>query len=73
MKVKVRVIPRAKKEAVEKFEGGLKVYMTEPAIEGRANRKLVEILAEYYHARKYNIAIIKGDKQRDKVVEITAG
>lgn len=70
MKLKVRVIPRAKKERIEKQEDGLKVYITEPAIEERANQKLIEVLADYFNTKKYNITIIKGKKQRDKVVEI---
>ena len=70
MTVKVRVLPRAKKARIEKFDDGLKVYMTEPAIQGRANKRLIEILAEYYNTKKYNITIIQGEKQRDKVVEI---
>ena len=70
MKLKVRVIPRAKKERIERLEDGLKVYITEPAIEERANRKLIVILADYFNTKKYNVTIIKGQKQRDKVVEI---
>lgn len=70
MQIKVRVVPRAKKTGVESFEDGLKVYMSETAIEGRANKKLIEILADYYSVKKYNINIIKGEKQKDKIVEI---
>jgi len=46
------------------------VYLNEPAIEGRANKKLIELLADYYQTKKYNIKIIKGQKQREKIVEI---
>ncbi|MCK5287844.1 MAG: DUF167 domain-containing protein [Candidatus Omnitrophica bacterium] len=70
MKIKVRVIPRSKKLKIEEFDGGLKVYISDPAIEGRANKGLIEVLAEYYQLKKYNIHIIKGEKNRDKVVEI---
>lgn len=71
MTVRVRAVPRAKKEKVESFEDGLKVYFSEPAIGGRGNRKLIEILARYYNTKKGNIAIIKGAKQRDKIVRIS--
>jgi hypothetical protein len=70
MRIKVRVVPRAKKARIEESEGGLKVYIQEPAIEGKANAKLIETLAEYYGVKKYNVEIILGDKQRDKIVEI---
>jgi uncharacterized protein (TIGR00251 family) len=70
MKINVRVSPGAKKEKIEESDGGLKVYMNVPAIEGRANKKLIEILAEYYGIKKYNIKIVLGEKKRDKVIEI---
>lgn len=70
MRIKVRVVPRAKKTCIESFEDGLKVHMSEPAIDGRANKKLIEILADYYRVKKYNITIVKGEKQKDKIVNI---
>lgn len=70
MKIKVRVVPRAKRERVEKIDDGLKAYICEPAIEGRANRKLIELLADYFHIKKYKISIVLGKKQKDKVIEI---
>ncbi len=71
MKVKVRVIPRAKKSKIETFNDGLKVYVNSPAIEGRANKELIEALAQYYKVRKCNITVIKGQKQRNKLVQIS--
>ena len=70
MRVNVRVFPRAKRPRIEATSEGLKVFITSVAIEGRANKKLIEVLADYFHTKKYKIAIIKGHKQRDKVVEI---
>jgi len=70
MRLKVRVVPRAKKQRIEKEEDGLKVYLTEPAAEQRANKKLIEILADYFDTKKYNITIVKGQKQRDKIIEV---
>jgi len=66
----VKVSPRAKKTRIEPFGEGLKVYISEPAIEGKANKKLIEVLAEYYRVKKQSIKIIKGQKQRNKVIAI---
>jgi len=71
MLINVRVIPRAKKIRVDNFKDGLKVYISEPALEDRANKKLVQVLAKHFNTKKYNITIVKGEKQRDKVVEIS--
>ena len=71
MTVKVRVIPRAKKSKVETFNEGLKVYLNSPAIEGRANKELIEVLAQHYKVRKCNVTIVNGQKQRNKLIQIS--
>lgn len=70
MTIKVKVIPRAKKEKIEEFNGGLKVYVSAPAIEGKANKKLIEIIAEHFKVKKYNVTIVKGEAAREKIIEI---
>lgn len=71
MNIKVRVIPRAKKSKIETFNEGLKVYLNSPAAEGRANKELIDMLAKHYKARKCNVTIIKGHKQRNKLIQIS--
>jgi len=70
MRIKVRVIPRAKKERIEEFDAGLKVYVTKPALQGRANKRLIEILAPYLKVKKSCLRIIKGLTAPDKIIEI---
>ncbi|MDD4954650.1 MAG: DUF167 domain-containing protein [Candidatus Omnitrophica bacterium] len=70
MTIKVKVIPRAKKEKIEEFNGEFKVYINAPAIEGRANKRLIELVSEYFKIKKYNISIIRGETSREKVLEI---
>jgi len=70
MKIKIRVVPRAKKEKIVEENGVLKVYVNDPALEGKANKRVVEMLAEFYKTKKYNIAIVHGALQRDKVIEV---
>jgi len=68
--VKVRVIPRAKKARVEKFGDGFKVYLTAPPVDGKANKALLEALAAHLNVRKSQVSIIKGERSRDKIVEV---
>ncbi|MBU1112854.1 MAG: DUF167 domain-containing protein [Candidatus Omnitrophica bacterium] len=70
MTIKVKVIPRARKTRIIQEKDILKVYLNEPAIHGRANQKLIELLAQHYQVKKYQITIIKGQKQREKLVQI---
>ncbi len=68
MRHSIRVIPKAKQNKVVVEKDRLKVYLTAPAIEGRANEALIKILAEYLNVRKSEIRIIRGEKSRDKVI-----
>ncbi|MFH0762957.1 MAG: DUF167 domain-containing protein [Candidatus Omnitrophota bacterium] len=70
MILNVRVVPRASRGVVKRVGEGLKAYLTKPAQEGLANKQLVGLLSEFLKVKKYQIKIIKGEKSRDKVVEI---
>ena len=68
---KIRVIPRAKKnQVVAANDDLLKVYVTPPPTEGKANKAVVELLAEHFSVPKSSIHIIKGLKSRNKLVKI---
>jgi uncharacterized protein YggU (UPF0235/DUF167 family) len=41
------VTPNAKKKRINISENGVKVYLTAPAVDGKANKALIEFLAEY--------------------------
>ena len=70
MRVNIRVIPRAKQNKVVVEADRLKVYLTAPPVEGKANAVLIEVLAEHYGIKRSQVRILRGEKGRDKVVEI---
>jgi len=70
MKVSIKVIPNAKKNEVSQEGEKLKVRVTAPAVDGRANKAVIEILAEFFKIKKNHVRIIKGEKSREKIVEI---
>jgi len=69
-RINIKVIPKARKNLVCVEDGIFKVYVNSPPVEGRANRAVIEVLSECFNIRKSNIKIIKGEKSRNKVVEI---
>lgn len=69
-KFNIRVIPRAKKNLVKAEPGRLKVYLTAPPQDGKANELLQEILADHFKVKKRQIVLIRGEKSRDKIIEI---
>jgi len=71
MILSVKVCPKASRNLVKEEANGLKVYLTKPAQDGLANDQLVNLLSEHLKIKKYQIKIIKGDKSRNKLVEIT--
>jgi len=71
MRINVRVIPRSGKNLIEWEEGGLKVRLTAPPIDGAANDALIALLAQCLGLHKRDIQIVHGTTGRHKIVEIT--
>lgn len=67
----VRVIPRAKRNAVTKMkDGSIKVYVTAPPEDGRANEAVVETIAEWLGVKRRQVTIVSGATNRNKVVRV---
>ncbi|MCM8821037.1 MAG: DUF167 domain-containing protein [Candidatus Omnitrophica bacterium] len=70
MKISVKVICNTKQRRVIKDGDMLRVWVDAPAVEGKANKRLLEILAEYYHKPKTAFTIKSGLKSKKKIIEI---
>ena len=71
MIVNMKVVPNSKKPGVEKMgENDFKVKVDAKAEGGKANRRLVEIIAEFFNVPKSSVRIVKGFKSRKKIIEI---
>jgi len=70
MKIEVKVIPSARKNAIRQEGGRYKVHLTAPAVDGKANETLIKFLAGHYGVRKNQIEITKGLKSRHKIIII---
>lgn len=71
-KVSVQVKPGSKKgPAIQaSLTGELLVYVREPAIDGKANKAVAKLLAEYFDVPKSHVQIISGHKSKLKRFEI---
>ncbi|MBX3248274.1 MAG: DUF167 domain-containing protein [Myxococcales bacterium] len=68
----MRVMPRASRERVLGLHGGaLKVALTAPPVEGAANDALVTLIAKALGLPRGAVRIVRGEKSRDKLVEVT--
>jgi uncharacterized protein len=70
MNIEVRVIPGAKRREIKRDGGGLKVKLLARPLEGKANRELVQYLADTFSVRKSDVRILSGEKERRKLVSI---
>jgi len=48
----------------------LKVRLTSPPVEGKANKQLITFLSENFKVKKSEIKIVAGLKSREKLIEI---
>jgi len=71
MKITVQVKPNARKDEISLRDDGVYVVkVAVPPIEGRANERLIEILAGYFKKPKRSIEILVGSRGKHKIVEI---
>lgn len=66
----VKVVPNAKKEGVVEEDGRLKVYVRAPAVDGKANKAVIEALSEFLGVKKSKVRIARGETLREKIIEI---
>ena len=72
MIIKIKVLPRSSRnEVVGKMaDSVIKVKLTAPPVDGKANEALIELLAENFNVSKNKIKIVRGLTSKNKVVEI---
>ena len=69
--IKVKVIPRSSRNQIVGFEGDtLKVKVTAPPVDGKANRAVIEVIAGHLGIPKKDIRMISGEHSRQKFLEI---
>jgi hypothetical protein len=65
------VQPRASRNAVVGLHGAaLKIQLAAPPVDGAANEACLRFLADLLGVRRSRLAIVKGAKQRQKLVRI---
>jgi uncharacterized protein len=68
----VRVHPRAKKNAIAGELGdALKISLTAPPVEGKANDACIRFLADLLQVPRSSVTIAAGDTSRNKVIHVS--
>jgi uncharacterized protein (TIGR00251 family) len=67
----VRVQPGASRDELSGWEGDLlRVRLRARAVEGKANKGLLEFLAEALGLRPRQVTLVRGKKSREKLIEV---
>lgn len=70
--LKVYLQPRSSKnEIVGPYRDGIKVKVTAPPIEGKANEALIRFLAKEFRISPSCIEILKGHQSQEKILKIS--
>ena len=68
----VKVHPRAKKNAITGEVGdALKVALTAPPVDGKANQACIEFFAKLLNVPRSSVTIAAGQTSRNKVIRVT--
>ena len=67
----IKVQPRARKNAITGVVGeALKVALTAPPVEGKANQACIEFFAELLNVPRASVTIVAGHTSRNKVIRV---
>jgi uncharacterized protein (TIGR00251 family) len=68
----IRVTPRARRTEFSGIleDGTVRIRISAPPVEGKANKALIKFLSKVLKVRKSKIEIVAGEKGLDKIVSI---
>jgi uncharacterized protein (TIGR00251 family) len=70
-KLKVRVIPNAKKTEFSGYrEGEWILRVNAPALEGKANKQALDFVSRHFGIPRSAVSLVAGEKTRHKIFEI---
>jgi uncharacterized protein len=68
---RVRVVPRSSRSEIAGVTGdALKLRITAPPVEGKANEECVRLLAEFLGVKKAKVQITAGHESRTKTIAV---
>jgi uncharacterized protein (TIGR00251 family) len=68
--VYVHAHARQESVSIDPLTNKLEVYVRAPAREGKANERVVELVAEFFKIAKSRVTIKKGQTSRNKILEV---
>jgi hypothetical protein len=68
----VRITPRARRNEIYAIldDGTVKIHLTAPPVEGKANSELIKFLAKVLEVPIKHVEIVAGTGRRDKLISV---
>lgn len=71
MKLSITVVTRAKRNKIEQIDPqSYKIWVSAPPEHGKANDKIIALLAKHLGIAKSRLSLVSGSKNRQKIIEI---
>ena len=71
-RITCRVQPRSSRSKIMGvFDGALKVALTAPPVDGKANAALCEFFASLFRCPKSSVSVVSGMTAKNKIVEVS--
>ena len=71
MRFSIRVKANARKNEVKQIDpDSYEVRVTAPPVDGKANEKVIEVLADYFGKPRRCVRILKGATSKVKIVQV---
>ncbi len=70
VKFKIKVVANSKNNSVEFLEDFIKVKIKQRAVEGKANKAIIEYLSDLLNVAKSKVSIASGEKSSIKTIKV---
>ena len=70
MRIDVRVVAKASQDRVKEEAGRLKVYVTAPPEDGKANAACLKLLSRHFGVPLKGVTLVRGHRSPQKVFSI---
>ena len=71
IEVETKIIPKSSRNEIVGREGeAVKIKVTAPPVDGKANKAVIELLSKQLNISKKDIQIISGEKSRNKRIRV---
>ncbi|MDE3076579.1 MAG: DUF167 domain-containing protein [Chloroflexota bacterium] len=69
-RVTLRVVPGSSGDSLSRDQGGFRLRLAAPAVEGKANKRLIAVLGKMLHVPQSSLKLERGQTARTKLIAV---